>query len=126
VGIATGIAGLGAVFQHSVTHGTTIALRASGQAREILATAHGKLGTLLESGEVTHIAHSLSPAARAALNHSYRVGFTEAFTTIATIAAIVAFVGGALAFALVRGRDFVTSPKAPAAPEPEPLVTAAG
>jgi EmrB/QacA subfamily drug resistance transporter len=126
VGIATGIAGLGAVFQHSVTHGTTIALHASGQAREILATAHGKLATLLESGEVTHISRSLSPAARAALNHSYRVGFTEAFTTIATIAAMVAIVGGALAFALVRGRDFVTSPKAPAAPEPEPLATAAG
>src|SRR5208283_491301 len=43
VGIATGIAGLGAVFQHSVTHGTTTALVASGHVREILATAHGKL-----------------------------------------------------------------------------------
>jgi hypothetical protein len=39
---------------------------------------------------------------------------------------MVAIVGGVLAFALVRGRDFVTSPKAPAAPEPEPLATAAG
>ncbi len=126
VGIATGIAGLGAVFQHSVTHGTTTALVASGHAREILATAHGKLGTLLESGEVTQIAHSLSPTVRAALNHAYRVGFTGAFTTIAAIAAMVALVGAVLAFALVRGRDFVTSASATRPPEPEPVATAAG
>jgi EmrB/QacA subfamily drug resistance transporter len=126
VGIATGIAGLGAVFQHSVTHGTTTALVASGHAREILATAHGKLGTLLESGEVTQIAHSLSPTVRAALNHAYRVGFTGAFTTIAAIAAMVALVGAVLAFALVRGRDFVTSAHVTQPPEPEPVATAAG
>jgi EmrB/QacA subfamily drug resistance transporter len=126
VGIATGIAGLGAVFQHSVTHGTTAALLADGHAREVISTAHGKLGTLLESGEVTQIARSLSPTARTALDHAYRVGFTGAFTTIAAIAAMVALVGAALAFALVRGRDFVTSPNVSQGPEPEPVATAAG
>ena len=126
VGIATGIAGLGAVFQHSVSHGTTAALQASGHAREALSAAHGKLATLLESGEVTQVAHSLSPAARTALDHSYRVGFTEAFTTIALIAAMVALVGAVLAFALVRGRDFVTSRQAGGAHEPEPLASPAG
>ncbi len=126
VGIATGIAGLGAVFQHSVTHGTTAALVASGHAREIVSTAHGQLGTLLESGEVTRIAQSLSPAARTALDHSYRVGFTGAFTTIAAIAAVVALVGAALAFVLVRTRDFVSAGEVPVAQEePEPLMTAA-
>jgi EmrB/QacA subfamily drug resistance transporter len=118
VGIATGIAGLGAVFQHSVTQHTTTALLAGGHAREILSSAHGRLGTLLESGEVTQIARSLSPGARAALEHSYRVGFTDAFTTIAAIAAVVALVGGALAFVLVRTRDFVSAGELPvAAPE---------
>jgi EmrB/QacA subfamily drug resistance transporter len=126
VGIATGIAGLGAVFQHSVTHGTTAALVASGHAREIVSTAHGQLGTLLESGEVTRIAQSLSPAARTALDHSYRVGFTGAFTTIAAIAAVVALVGAALAFVLVRTRDFVSAGELPVSQEePEPLVSAA-
>ena len=109
VGIATGIAGLGAIFQHSVTHGTTVALRASGHAPEVLASAHGQLATLLESGNVTQIARTLPPAARIALEHSYRVGFTGAFTTIALIAAILALTGAALAFLLVRGRDFVSS-----------------
>jgi EmrB/QacA subfamily drug resistance transporter len=125
VGIATGIAGLGAVFQHSVTHGTTAALQASGQLNPILRAAHGKLGALLESGEVTPIAHSLSPAAHTALVHSYRVGFTGAFTTIAIIAAVIALVGAVLAFALVRSRDFVSSGEAPVAHAPEPAITAA-
>ena len=126
VGIATGIAGLGAVFQHSVTHGTTAALIASGHAREIVSTAHGQLGTLLESGEVTRIAQSLSPAARTALDHSYRVGFTGAFTTIAAIAAMVALVGAVLGFVLVRTRDFVSAGELPATQEPEPVAAAAG
>jgi EmrB/QacA subfamily drug resistance transporter len=126
MGIATGIAGLGAVFQHSVTKGTTAALTASGHAGEVLGAAHGQLGTVLESGDVTQIAHSLSTAGRAALLHAYRVGFTGAFTTIAIIAGSIALVGAALAFALVRGRDFVTSEHAPESPQREPTRAVAG
>jgi EmrB/QacA subfamily drug resistance transporter len=120
VGIATGIAGLGAVFQHSVTHGTTATLRASGHAHEVLTAAHGQLGTLLESGEVKHFAESLPLAARTAVEHSYRVGFTGAFTTIAIIAAALALAGALLAFVLVRSRDFVSAGELPAVQgEPE-------
>jgi EmrB/QacA subfamily drug resistance transporter len=120
VGIATGIAGLGAVFQHSVTRGTTATLRASGHAHEILTAAHGQLGTLLESGEVKHFAESLPLAARTAVEHSYRVGFTGAFTTIAIIAAALALAGALLAFVLVRSRDFVSAGELPAVQgEPE-------
>jgi EmrB/QacA subfamily drug resistance transporter len=126
VGIATGIAGLGAVFQHNITHGTSVALRSSGQAHEILAAAHGQLGTLLESGQVTQIAHSLPLAARSALDHSYRVGFTEAFTTILIIAAAIALVGSVCAFALVRSRDFVSAGELPAEQGAEPVAVAAG
>jgi EmrB/QacA subfamily drug resistance transporter len=126
VGIATGIAGLGAVFQHSVTRSTTAALRASGHVPEVLSAAHGRLGTLLESGEVSQIAHSLSPAVRASLDHSYRVGFTNAFTTIALIAALLALVGGVLAFVLVRSRDFVSAGEMPATQGAEPAAVAAG
>jgi EmrB/QacA subfamily drug resistance transporter len=124
VGIATGIAGLGAIFQHSVSHGTTAVLRASGQLHAVTSAAHGQLGTLLESGEVTQIARTLSPAARGALLHSYRVGFTGAFTTIAIVAAVIALSGAVLAFALVRGRDFVSSAGGhapPSAPAPAPV-----
>jgi EmrB/QacA subfamily drug resistance transporter len=125
VGIATGIAGLGAVFQHSVTQGTTAALRSSGQVHAILGAAHGRLSTLLESGEVSQFAKSLPLATHTALEHSYRVGFTEAFTTIAIIAAMIALVGGVLAFALVRSRDFVSAGEVPATQAPEPVTAAA-
>jgi predicted MFS family arabinose efflux permease len=119
VGIATGIAGLGAIFQHDVTHNTTAAL-SSGAGREVLTAAHGKLSTALVSGEVGQIAHSLPAAARSALMHSYRVGFTEAFTTILLIAAAIAFVGSLFAFALVRSSDFVASTSAAPSGAPEP------
>jgi hypothetical protein len=126
VGIATGIAGLGAVFQHDVTHNTTATLATSGPGRQVLAAAHGKLSGALVSGDVGTLARSLPPAARSALSHSYRVGFTGAFTSILTIAAVVAIVGSAFAFALVRSRDFVSSSQPESAPEAEPVQVVAG
>ena len=128
VGIVTGIAGLGAIFAHRVTGATTAALAAHGQARAVLAAAHGQLGGLLQSGEVGRVLPTLSPAARVALERSYRVGFTEAFTTILLIAAAVALLGAVLAFVLVRSRDFVSSlePAREDTPGREPVGAAAG
>jgi hypothetical protein len=56
--------------------------------------------------------------------HSYRVGFTEAFTSILIIAACIALAGSAFAFALVRSRDFVTSEDAPAEFDAAPAAAA--
>ena len=131
VGIATGIAGLGAIFEHEVRTNTTSSLAAAGQQHAVQTAAHGQLHTLLVSGEVSHLFHSLPPAASAALGHAYRVGFVEGFDTILLIAAAIALVGALLAFALVRGRDFVTA-AAPAAgaaetpPAQEPLGVTSG
>jgi len=119
VGIATGIAGLGAIFQHDVTHDTAAAL-SGGPGREVLRAAHGKLNTALVSGEIGHIARALPTPARDALLHSYRVGFTQAFSSILLIAACVALVGSAFAFALVRSRDFVVSAEPAAEGEAAP------
>jgi EmrB/QacA subfamily drug resistance transporter len=127
VGIATGIAGLGAIFQHDVTRNTTAAL-SSGPGREVLHAAHGKLTTALVSGEVGQVARSLPHAAREALMHSYRVGFTEAFSSILIIAACVALAGSIFAFVLVRSSDFV-APHVPAEGEGqggEPAAAVAG
>jgi EmrB/QacA subfamily drug resistance transporter len=127
VGIATGIAGLGAIFQHDVTRNTTAAL-ATGPGREVLHAAHGKLTAALVSGEVGLLARSLPHAAREALMHSYRVGFTEAFSSILIIAACVALAGSVFAFVLVRSSDFV-APHVPAEGEGqggEPVAAVAG
>ncbi|HVR04554.1 MAG TPA: MFS transporter [Solirubrobacteraceae bacterium] len=125
VGIATGIAGLGAVFEHEVVTHTTSSLAAAGQQHAVTDAAHGQLKTLLVSGEVSHLFHTLSPAASSALAHAYRVGFVEGFDTILLIGAAIALVGAAFAFTLIRSRDFVASGQPTAetvpAPEPEPV-----
>ncbi len=125
VGIATGIAGLGAVFQHDVTRKTTAALQSSAPGQQVLGAAHGHLAGALVSGEVSQLARHLSPAARAALEHSYRVGFTGAFTHILTIAGAVALAGAVCGFALVRSRDFVSSGDPEGAPHGAPVEAAA-
>jgi hypothetical protein len=126
VGIATGIAGLGAVFQHDITRKTSAVLSVSGPGHEVLAHAHGQLGGALVSGDVSAIAHHLAPAARAALGHAYRVGFTSAFTSILMIAAAVALLGALCAFALVRSRDFVASEHTAPARDAQPARALAG
>jgi hypothetical protein len=126
VGIATGIAGLGAIFQHDVTRKTEALLSASPPGRAVLEAGHGRLGAALVSGDVRSLGRTLSPAGRGALAHAYRTGFTGAFTSILIIAACIALVGSALALALVRGRDFVLSEPAASAAEPEAAGAVAG
>jgi len=116
VGIATGIAGLGAIFQHDVTHNTTAALAASVPGRHVITEMHSSLAGALVSGEVKGIAHALPGTGRAALVQAYHVGFTSALSTILVIASAIALTGAVLGFALVRGRDFISSEHE--APEP--------
>ena len=127
VGIATGIAGWGAIFQHDVTAKTTSALAASGPGREVLGAAHGRLSGALVSGDASRLAHSLPAPARQALSHAYRAGFTGALSTILVGAALLALAGSFFAFTLVRSRDFVSSEQGAQAPgEREPAGALAG
>jgi EmrB/QacA subfamily drug resistance transporter len=126
VGIATGIAGLGAIFQHEVTRHTSAALAASGAGREVLDAGHARLAGALVSGEVGALARAMSPAARGALRQAYHIGFTEALTTILLVAAAIALTGAVLAFALVRSRDFVVSTQPAPAQEPARVEAVAG
>jgi hypothetical protein len=126
VGIATGIAGLGAIFQHDVTQKTTAKLASSGAGRKALHATHGRLSGALVSGEVRHLASALASQPRAALLHASRLGFTDAFTTILLIAAAIALIGSVFAFALVRSRDFVTSGQSDEAHQPQPVGVPAG
>ena len=125
VGIATGIAALGAVFQHEVTSNTRAALAGGGARRTVLAAAQRKLSGALVSGDVGSLARSLGASARSALYHAYRVGFTESLTSILIIAPLVAATGAVFAFALVRSRDFVASAQPSISPQAEPVEVAA-
>jgi EmrB/QacA subfamily drug resistance transporter len=120
VGIATGIAGLGAVFQHAVTSKTLSALAQSAPGREVTSALHGKLAGALASGQARALGQALPPAPRSALAVAYRGSFASALTEILIIGAAVALVGSVLALVLVRTRDFVTAGVEPDAAVPAP------
>ncbi len=125
VGIATGVAGLGAIFQHDITGKTTAALRGT-PASAVLHAGSGRLTGALVSGEVKPLVRTLPAGARGAFYHAYRVGFTGAFATILEIATVIALVGAVLALVLVRRRDFVAAdPPGAGPPQPDAQPVAA-
>jgi EmrB/QacA subfamily drug resistance transporter len=103
VGIATGIAGLGALLQARVTEKLTDALAGVPLPPE----AHQRLGEAVVSGGTEAAARAATPGAREAVAAAAERAFIDGLNEILIVAAIVAFTGGVLAFALVRSRDFV-------------------
>jgi EmrB/QacA subfamily drug resistance transporter len=111
VGIATGIALLGTLFSKRVASHVT-----SGLAHTSLAGKSAALGHALQSGEATAYLKHLPPQQLALASHIAKASFTAALNEILLVAAIVALVSGVLAFALIRGKDFVQyQPAAPGA-----------
>jgi EmrB/QacA subfamily drug resistance transporter len=110
VGIATGIAGLGAVFLSQIRPDTVNALQASPTGRLILAEGGSRLTTAISGSGIREAAASIpSAAARDTLINAYRVGFTTTFNHLMAIATVTALVGAIGALALIRQRDFVPS-----------------
>jgi predicted MFS family arabinose efflux permease len=109
VGIATGIAALGTIFQS----------RIETKAIELLAGAPGMSSGATErvaseiaaGGARSAIADAPAPA-RQTVGEAARSAFISGLNEILLIAAIVAFLGALLGFALVRARDFVRDPAA--------------
>jgi EmrB/QacA subfamily drug resistance transporter len=107
VGIATGIAALGAIFESQVRTHAQSALAAvhgltAGQAHEIAAR--------FASGDAQHAIGSAPPSLRGAVVQASQSSFITGLNDILLVAAILAFAGAALAYALVRSRDFVAAP----------------
>jgi EmrB/QacA subfamily drug resistance transporter len=96
VGIATGIATLGAIFQSSVASKIVDALNASGGARP--AGAHLPPAEVLAQG---------NPKVLGPAHDAFVTGWTGALNEILVIAAIVALAGAVAALVLVRKQDFV-------------------
>ena len=98
VGIATGVAGLGAVFQG----------RVDSKLQELVPSAPKGLGEAVASGGSRAVAEMrLPPALHAKAVHAADIAFVSGLNTIILIAAIVSFAGAALGFLLTRSRDFV-------------------
>jgi EmrB/QacA subfamily drug resistance transporter len=111
-GTATGIAALGAIFQHEVSSRTLSALSRSGQLQAVLHGTHGQLEATFASGATATLAHGLPPAAAHALVSSFHGAFAGALNEILLIAAAVALAGAIGGLALVRRSDFITQPGA--------------
>jgi EmrB/QacA subfamily drug resistance transporter len=109
VGIATGIAALGAVFQSQIQHSTVQALSATAAGRSLLASGASRITSALIGGTVQSTKASLPASAQHALLSAYRVGFSSTFNHLMVIASIVALVGAIGGLTLVRQRDFVPS-----------------
>ena len=93
VGIATGIAGLGALFQALLANKATGAL--ARVPAEVLATGSPRVA-------------GPSPEAQ----HAYLTVFTSALNDLFIVGAVVAIAGGVLSAVLIRSSDFVVSPGA--------------
>jgi predicted MFS family arabinose efflux permease len=106
VGVATGIAGLGAIFQHQVL--TKVTELIAGSPAASFAASHGDAVKQLSSGGGGAIAQA-PPDVRAQLAHAGSLAFVDGFNHILIVGGIVAGIGAILTFVLVRRRDFVES-----------------
>jgi EmrB/QacA subfamily drug resistance transporter len=122
VGIATGIAGLGAIFQSQLQHKTLSMLASTANGRAVMAHGGDNLRSAILGGGVHEAAAAMpSAASREALLNAYRTGFSSSLNSIMLIGAVIALVGSIGAFTLVRQRDFVPS----FAPSAEPAAAPA-
>ena len=110
VGIATGIAGLGAVFQTQIVAHTLAVLRTTTAGQDVIAHGSDQLQSAIAGGAVRDVAAAI-PAAPAhdALLQAYLAGFSATLNHIMIIGAVIALVGSLGSYVLIRQRDFVPS-----------------
>ncbi len=106
VGIATGVAALGAVFQS----------RVDGRLGELLPHAPKGLGELVASGGSKAAVEATPPGLHPAVERAADAAFVSGLNEIMLIAAIVSLVGAGLGFALTHSRYFVQQTGGPAEP----------
>jgi hypothetical protein len=116
VGIATGIAVLGAVFQSQIVAHTTAALGKSPYGAQIIHRGGAQLQAAMAGGGVRQAAASFPASARNALLDAYHSGFSITLNHLMVIGAVVAFAGAVAAFALVRQSDFIVPTAPPSGP----------
>jgi EmrB/QacA subfamily drug resistance transporter len=101
LGVATGIAALGALFESRITS----ALR-SGLAGTPGAGHAAQLGHAVAAGAAQQVLQAIPRTDRARANLAIHVAFTSAMNEVLLVGGLIALVGAALALVLVRRRDF--------------------
>jgi len=121
VGIATGIAGLGAIFVHQIKPAVIQNLQATASGQAVLAHGGQGIGSALTTGGVRQAAVSVPPGAgRQALLSAYQEAFATTMNHLMGIAAAIAIVGAIGCLFLVRQKDFVLSVAPGETPAPSP------
>ncbi len=110
VGIATGVAALGAIFQS----------RIDSKLAEALPNAPNGFSELVASGGTTAATEAAPPGSRAEYAHAATAAFVSGFNEIILISAALSFIGATLGFFLVRSRHFVQATSSEAQPAAEP------
>src|SRR5215469_4590775 len=113
VGIATGIALLGALFASRLNSAV-----ATLTARTPFAAHSAAIATALHNGSIHGVFAATPPHQRGLLAGIVTGSFTTALNEILLVAAIISFASGVLAFALIRSKDFVSPTQADHAPAP--------
>jgi EmrB/QacA subfamily drug resistance transporter len=107
IGISTGVAGLGAVFQSRIASEVSSSLASAPPAAQQHA---GQFSDAVSSGAIHQAVGQAPPALQGPLLSVGDHAFVTAFNEILLIAAVVSVVGGILGLVLVRQRDFVPTP----------------
>lgn len=118
VGLATGIAALGAIFTAQLRDTVTRQLAATPLAAHAHAIAAGIGGPESSSAQ-----SGLTAAGRQAAAAAARAGFAASLDTILLIGAAVAAIAAITSLTLIRGRDFAAVPAAPDAAAGRPTAT---
>jgi EmrB/QacA subfamily drug resistance transporter len=104
VGIATGIAGLGSLFSHTVRSHIVSLLSATHAVSPHV--AHALAGSVAQGGGVSTALAGLPPRARPAAVHAVRASFVTGLNDVFLIGALVVLVSAALTLVLIRSSDF--------------------
>ncbi len=118
VGIATGIAGLGSLFSHTVR--THIVSLLSHAPHITASQAHVLASGVSQGGGARTVLSAISPQARPDAIHAVRVGFVDGLNDVFLVGALLVLVAAVLTLVLIRSRDFESSAARGAAPPTPP------
>ena len=105
VGLAVGLATLGAIFQHTVNVQVKLAVAGTS-----VASSSGKLANEIVSGDAQSAVASASAGSRQIVEHAAQVSFASGLADIFLVAAFVAVIGSVAAAVLIRKKDLFVMP----------------
>jgi EmrB/QacA subfamily drug resistance transporter len=117
LGLATGIAGLGSIFQSKIQSTLTPLLAGTPASSHV-----HELARAVASGGTGRVLQEVPPAAHDKVAGAAHHAFVTGFNTIALVSVVIAALGAVAGYVLIRSRDFVAAGR-PATAPPEPPAT---